>query len=196
MFDLFKKQKPEVIILIGPQGSGKGTQGKKLSQEFGYYYWETGAILREEVEKQTVLGKKIASAIKQGHLLPDEIIIHLLMEKLPTQKHPKIIFDGVTRKLHQTKFLLDFLQKQQYKKIAAVVIDIPKAESIRRLAGRAKIEGRKDDTPGAIEIRLMEYERETVPVITFLKQTMPVYHVNGMGAPEEVYKQMKQILKL
>jgi adenylate kinase len=145
---MFFNRPPEIIFLIGPQGSGKGTQGKKLAEEFGYAYWETGAILREEVKKQTVLGKKIASAIEHGKLLPDEIIIQLLIDRLPGFKHHNIIFDGVTRKMAQTKFLLDYLKKLGYKRITAVVLDIPHEESVKRLVGRAKVEGRKDIKTG------------------------------------------------
>lgn len=193
---MFFNRPPEIIFLIGPQGSGKGTQGKKLAEEFGYAYWETGAILREEVKKQTVLGKKIASAIEHGKLLPDEIIIQLLIDRLPGFKHHNIIFDGVTRKMAQTKFLLDYLKKLGYKRISAVVLDIPHNESVKRLVGRAKVEGRKDDTPEAISLRLSLYEKETLPALKYLTSHVNVLHIDGTPSVEEVYKLVKKALKL
>ncbi len=193
---MFFNRPPEIIFLIGPQGSGKGTQGKKLAEEFGYAYWETGAILREEVKKQTVLGQKIAGAIEHGKLLPDEIIIQLLIDRLPGFKHHNIIFDGVTRKMAQTKFLLEYLKKLGYKRITAVVLDIPHDESVKRLVGRAKVEGRKDDTPEAISLRLSLYEKETLPALKYLTNHVKVLHIDGKPSVEEVYKILKKALKL
>src|SRR5271154_1996435 len=99
----------DVIFIAGPQGSGKGTQGKKLAEKLGFLFWGMGGILREICKEDTPLGKRIVALVDDGTLLSDEDIFEVLKARLPAVPRDRgIIFDGVPRRLGQAKFLIPF----------------------------------------------------------------------------------------
>ncbi len=189
--------KYDAIFMIGPQGSGKGTQGKVLAQKLGYFYWEMGAILREEAKKETPFGQKVKSLIDAGHLLEDEELFRVLQTELPEViKHKRILFDGVPRTVPQAVHLIHYLQQNGYTEFGAVNIDVPKAESVKRLLERAHHEFRTDDTPEKIEYRLDLYEKATKPVLKFMEGIGELHTVNGVGAIEEITERINQTLSV
>jgi adenylate kinase len=187
----------DAIFIIGPQGSGKGTQGRMLARDAGYFYWEMGAILREEAKKDTPFGIKVKSLIDEGHLLEDDELFQILSTELPEiMKHKRIVFDGIPRTLGQGRHLVHYLQQNGYTKFATILIDVPREESIKRLLERAHHEFRADDTEEKINYRLEIYETETVPVVEFLSGVSDLYKIDGVGTIDEIQNRINTELKL
>ena len=187
----------DAIFMIGPQGSGKGTQGKILAQKINFFYWEMGGILREEAKKDTPFGRKVKELIDAGHLLDDEELHRVMATELPEViKHKRILFDGVPRTVPQGVHLIHYLQQNGFTKFGAVVIDVPKAESVKRLLERAHHEFRTDDTPEKIEFRLDLYEKQTLPVIKFMQGIGEVHTVDGVGTIEEITQRIDNTLNI
>ncbi len=185
----------DAVIFIGPQGSGKGTQARILAAKLGFFYWEMGAIIRGEAEKNTVLGHKIKALNSRGMLLADAELLSLLFEYLPTVPAGKgIVFDGVPRRLGQAKFLVKYLETHDCNHIVTIFLDIPRSVSVARLLKRKDIENRSDDTPEIIERRLELYERETLPVLEFLRTTTTFFRLDGTPAPDVVTQVMCKTL--
>lgn len=185
----------DAIFMIGPQGSGKGTQGKVLAQKLGYFYWEMGGILREEAKKDTPFGRKVKELIDAGHLLEDEELFRVLQTELPEViKHKRLLFDGVPRTVPQGLHLISYLQQNGYTQFGAVHIDVPKEESVKRLLERAHHEFRTDDTPEKISFRLDLYEKETKPVLKFLAGVGELYTINGVGSIEDITARIDKVL--
>ena len=185
------------IFFIGPQGSGKGTQARVLAERLGFFYWEMGGILREVSKNGTALGNKIKQQIDAGILLSDELLLEVVTNRLtliPLEQG--VIFDGIPRRLDQAEFLLNFLQHQGRKNFTTLFIDVPKEESLKRLTLRAQKEGRADDTPEKIEVRLKQYYQDTLPVIDYLKGRTNFVEINGLQSVEEVTKSINQSLSI
>lgn len=187
----------DALFMIGPQGSGKGTQGKILADKVNFFYWEMGAILREEAKKDTPFGRKVKQLIDAGHLLEDEELFRVLQTELPEViKHKRILFDGVPRTVPQGVHLIHYLQQNGYRQFAAIVIDVPKAESVKRLLERAHHEFRTDDTPEKIAYRLELYDQQTRPVIKFMQGIGNVFTVDGVGSIEQIAARIDEALQI
>lgn len=187
--------KYDAIFMIGPQGSGKGTQGKVLAEKLGYFYWEMGGILREEAKKGTPFGRRVKDLIDSGHLLEDEELFRVLQTELPEViKHKRILFDGVPRTVPQGVHLVHYLQQNGFKQFGAIHIDVPKDESVKRLLERAHHEFRTDDTPEKISFRLDLYEKETKPVLKFMQGIGELHTIDGVGSVEEITKRINTAL--
>ncbi len=178
----------QIIFIAGPQGSGKGTQGKKLADKLGFLFFGMGAILRQIQASDVQFAQKI-KLLNDGTLLPDEVIIEILKARLasvPTSKG--IVFDGVPRRIGQAEFLVPFLLGRGYGAMATVFINLPREDSVKRLALRAQNEQRLDDTTVAIQ-RRFEYYDETMPaVIEYLKEQTKFIEIDGRSTPDEVEK--------
>mgnify|MGYP001575931314 CR=1 FL=1 len=185
----------DAIFMIGPQGSGKGTQGKVLAEKLGYFYWEMGGILREEAKKETPFGRKVKDLIDDGQLLGDEELFRVLNSELPEViKHKRLLFDGVPRTVPQGVHLIHYLQQSGYTEFAAIHIDVPHEESVKRLLERAHHEFRTDDTPEKISFRLDTYEKETKPVLKFLAGMGELFTIDGVGSIEEITQRIDTAL--
>jgi adenylate kinase len=187
----------DTIFIAGPQGSGKGTQGKMLAEKLGFSFWEMGAMAREVSHEDSPLGKRVAGIIDGGGLLPDETIIEISREKLaaisPTQG---IIFDGIPRRIGQAEFLVNFLKSHNRKKPLTIFLDLPREHSIKRLLLRAEKEGRKDDTPKGIEKRFQHYDEDTKPMLNYLKKETRFMEVDGSPPVSEVTQEINRALGL
>jgi len=184
----------DVIFVAGPQGCGKGTQGKKLADRLGFLFWGMGGTLRAIAKEDTPLAKKIA-VIEDGTLLPDELIIEVLKERLPLHSHDHgIIFDGVPRRIGQAEFLLPFLRSQGWEKMATVFIDLPREESMKRLLLRAQHEARTDDTPEVIERRFKFYDEAIKPTEDYLRKETTFIEVDGRPSPDEIAAEINKAL--
>lgn len=185
----------DVIFFIGPQGSGKGTQAKILASALGFFYWEMGGILRAVAKEESELGKTVKSIIDQGILLEDEMLLKVAASKLDSLPLDQgLIFDGIPRRLGQAEFLIDYLKKQGRTNFSTLFIDLPRDESLKRLMLRAEKEGRADDTREAIELRLLQYQQDTLPVLDFLKQQGKFMTIDGLPSVEEVTRLINQAL--
>ncbi len=184
------------IIIMGPQGSGKGTQGKILAEKHHLYRFDMGSILRDEIKNNTHYAQKISRYIDNGIYLPDNFLIEILDEKLEDiSKANSMIFDGVPRKPKQAKYLINYLNQHGFKKIITIRIYIPADETMKRLLKRAKIEKRKDDTPEKIKARLEQNISETLPILGFLKKESTFYEVDGLGEVDTVSARIEAAIK-
>lgn len=215
-----------VIIVLGPQGSGKGTQAERIAERFHFVHLDFGRMLRDiaHSKRQTAFTKKVAALINPGKLVPFEWVITLLHGKLraiPKQKG--IILDGSPRKLSEAKALVAALRKDTGRTVTKVFfLDIPKAESIRRLSKRyvclgkrhtltmgkdirkpndrcplckSAIMQREDDKPKAIAKRLSIYTRETMPVVKFFDKQGILVRIDGRQSIGAVSKNIVRILR-
>ncbi len=185
----------DVVFVAGPQGAGKGTQGKLLAEKLGFFFWDTGVILREIIREGGPLREKV-SVSNQGTLLSDEVIIEVLKTRLPAIPPDQgIILEGVPRRMGQADFLLDYL-KEKGKRVTTVFINLPREESLRRLLLRAKKEGRADDTPEGIETRLRYYDEVIKPTIEYLREKTTFVEIDGSLSVPEVAKNINAALGL
>jgi len=186
----------DVIFIMGPQGSGKGTQGKRLADTLGFYFWEMGKILREIAAEKTRLSAKV-SAMNQGTLLGDDVIIDVLMQRLPFLEHEKgIVFDGVPRRLVQAEALVEYLHGVGRKHIVSIFLDVPREMCIERLLARAKNENRADDTPHAITERFKYYDQMMPPMVDYLKKSTTFFAIDGRPSSDEIEKDINMKLGL
>ena len=132
----------DVIFMTGPQGSGKGTQGKRLAAKTNFFLWDMGEVLRSIAAQDTPLGREVAGIINNGNFLSDELLIKILEERLPKVPLDKgVIFDGVPRRMGQAEFLLNFLRTQERARIATLYIDLPREDSVQRLMSSGEDRG-------------------------------------------------------
>lgn len=187
--------KYDAIFMIGPQGSGKGTQGRVLAERMGYFYWEMGGILRQEAKKDTPFGRKVKDLIDNGKLLEDEELFRVMQTELPEViKHKRLLFDGVPRTVPQGLHLFNYLNQNGYNQFAAIHIDVPKEESVKRLLERAHHEFRTDDTPDKISLRLEIYEKQTKPVLKLMEGVGDLITIDGVGTIEQITERINQAL--
>ncbi len=190
-------EKLDAIFLIGPQGSGKGTQAKFLAEKLKFFYWEMGGILREMAKTETDLGKKIKSLIDKGQLLSDEELFEVVDKKLKSLPAGQgVIFDGIPRSTPQAEKLLEFLKQQGRKNFVTLYISLPESESLARLLKRAEIEKRADDAEDKIKYRLDQYKNRTLPVLEHLKANTVFYEIDGTPSIETVRQAINHSLGL
>lgn len=178
------------ILILGPQGSGKGTQAQILAEKLGLPALSMGQLLRDEVASGSLLGEKIASIINAGNLVPDDIALDVL--KLRIQKEDAengYILDGYPRNMAQYNTYSNFDTPT-----ALLVITVPKEETLKRLLKRAEIEGRADDNEETILKRLAIYEQDTEPLIEKYTEMGIAHVVDGIGTIEEVAERINKAL--
>lgn len=179
------------IILLGPPGAGKGTQGHRLSKKYGIPEISTGDILRSAVQGWTPLGQEAEIYMSRGALVPDEVIIGIVGERL-IQEDTKagFILDGFPRTVAQAEALTRMARETSRPIEHVIAIEVPEEELLSRLAGRREIEGRRDDTDDAIRHRLEVYRRETEPLVAYYKQRGLLRSVLGIGTVDDVSQRM------
>lgn len=181
------------IVLFGYPGSGRGSQGKALAKKFGLEYVSTGKMLEKEIERKSDIGKRIKELYENGQLVPDEIVVQLIEEKIENSKGIKgFIFKGFPRTLVQS-YILDGLLKKHGSAISEIIeIEVPTLELISRLDARSKTDGCMpyDTSTTKIVKRLQEHETKTVPVIQKYNQQHGVKKIDGMGTFEEVFEKL------
>ncbi|MGB7521267.1 MAG: adenylate kinase [Spirulinaceae cyanobacterium] len=181
------------IIFLGPPGAGKGTQAQKLAQLLGIPHISTGEILRGVIKENTPLGKKAQGYVDRGELVPDELILDLIKERLNQGDNVKgWILDGFPRNVEQAEFLDNLLDDLQQSAGYVVNLEVPKEQLITRLLQR----GRRDDTEETIRRRLEVYQEETAPVLDYYRTRNSLKSVDGNLLPEEVTNSLEKIVAL
>ena len=185
------------LILFGPPGAGKGTQAKNLEKKLNNYQVSTGDMLRDEIQKDTEIGKKIINYMNDGKFVDDEIV-NKLLEKIvfnPKKKN-KLIFDGYPRSLSQAKNL-DILLNSSNQKIDFIFfLNVKKETIIKRIEKRKILEKRADDNLKTILKRYDTYMETTKPVLDFYSKNPNFYEIDGSLKINEISSKIEQILSV
>ena len=210
------------LVLLGPPGSGKGTQGERLNDDLRLPYYATGDILRGAVRDQTALGKSAKEYMDRGDLVPDELIVGIIAERIDSEEARQgFILDGFPRTVPQAEALDAKLGDLERAVSAVLLIDVSDEEVVRRLGGRRtceadghvyhvefnppRVEGvcdidgsplviRDDDKPEVIRKRLATYHEKTEPLVTYYEGEGVLRRVDGERSPDEVTAELRDIL--
>ncbi len=210
------------LILLGPPGAGKGTQAQRMVERYHIPQISTGDILRAAVKESTPLGMKAKGFMDQGQLVPDEIVIGIIEERLKANDcDPGFILDGFPRTIPQAEALQPILSKIGKKIDHVINIEVDPEELVRRLTGRRtckkcgamfhllfqspKKEGicdrcggtlyqRADDKEETIRTRLKEYGKQTSPLIQYYRSKKTLRSVQGVGGPDQIFDQIVRLL--
>lgn len=175
------------LLIVGPQGSGKGTQGVRVAEALGIPVVSTGDIFRANIKEGTDLGKKVTAILDAGDLVPDELTSEIVRDRLSQEDAASgFLLDGYPRNTVQVGHLDAFLAENEAALDAVILLDVPRDESITRLRLRAAEQGRSDDTEEAIAHRLDIYENETAPIIDVYEQRGIVDRIDGVGSLDEI----------
>ncbi len=187
------------VVLFGPPGSGKGTQGKLLAEKYDLVYISTGSLLRKEIEKGSKTGLLAKEYMERGEIVPDEFAIKLIEKHIQT--HPEargFFFKGYPRTIVQA-YILDGLLRKLGSSVSCVFnLDVPTLESIKRLTARSKTRrARYYDMETEVIIRRLEnFQKRTTPVLDYYEKQKNIYNIDGIGTQEEVYKRLVEKLEL
>ena len=187
------------VVLFGPPGSGKGTQGKLLAEKYDLVYISTGSLLRKEIEKGSKIGLSAKEYMERGEIVPDEFAIKLIEKQIQT--HPEargFFFKGYPRTIVQA-YILDGLLRKLGSSVSCVFnLDVPTLESIKRLTARSKTNrARYYDMDTEVIIRRLEnFQKRTAPVLDYYQKQKNIYNIDGIGTQENVYKRLVEKLEL
>ena len=211
------------LILLGPPGAGKGTHSQILVENFNYYHFSTGDLLREEVKKKTILGKKIFGLISKGNFVSDEIVYEILINTVSNDLYKnKIIFDGYPRNLEQAKNLNKTLENKNlligsiiYLKVSKEIIEqrilnrvicekcnkifneLINHEEIKKHECEEKyLKKRQDDDKGVILKRFDNYMNETNPVLDFYANQTNFFEIDASVKIDEITRKIEEIIKV
>jgi len=175
------------LLIVGPQGSGKGTQGVRIAEALGIPVVSTGDIFRANIKQGTELGQQVTAILEAGDLVPDELTSEIVRDRLSQDDAAHgFLLDGYPRNTHQVEHLDAFLSGRGESLDAVILLDVPRDESISRLALRATEQGRTDDTPEAIAHRLDIYEHETAPILSVYGERGIVDTIDGVGSLDDI----------
>jgi adenylate kinase len=211
---------PELnLILLGPPGSGKGTQGERLQNDFALPYYATGDILRAAVKEGSELGRQAKEYMDRGDLVPDEVIIAMIGERVQSEEASDgFILDGFPRTVPQAEALDEEMEDLGRGITAVLLIDVPDEEVVRRLGGRrtceqgghvyhlefnppekegvcdvdgSKLIVRDDDRPEVIRNRVEQYKSKTEPLVSYYEDRGLLHRVDGASPPERVEEEIQ-----
>jgi len=175
------------LLIVGPQGSGKGTQGVRIAEAFGIPAISTGDVFRAAVAEGSELGLQVKAIIEAGDLVPDELTSAVVRDRLAQADAAEgFLLDGYPRNMAQVMHLDEFLEGRDESLDAVIELSVPRDESIARIAGRAAEQGRSDDTEEVIANRLAIYERETAPILEVYRTRGIVDDIDGVGSLDEI----------
>jgi adenylate kinase len=210
------------LILIGPPGAGKGTQAERLVEDFGLPYYATGDILRDAVKQDTELGRKAKKLMNNGDLVPDDLITEVILDRIDSDEAADgFLLDGFPRTVPQAEALEKGLASRGRELTAALLIDVPDDEVIKRLSGRrictknqhvyhvdfnppknegvcdmdgSKLIQRDDDKPETVKKRLEVYHEQTEPLIKWYEDKGLLRRFDGTRSPDEVNDHIRATL--
>jgi adenylate kinase len=184
------------VLLIGPPGSGKGTQGERLAARLGLEHLAAGDLLRSEVEAQTPLGNRVAEMMQKGDLVPDSVILGLLMPRvLDAAEGNGYLLDGFPRSVEQATEARKLAELADAGPDAVIYLDAPRDELVRRILARADKEGRDDDNPETVANRLRVFDEATRPLIEHYRERGLLHVVNADQDEDDVTQQILSALK-
>lgn len=184
------------IVLFGPPGAGKGTQSEKLIASKSLVHISTGDLFRKNLSEGTELGKQAQKFMDAGNLVPDEVVIGMVEDKI--QHHLDshgFIFDGFPRTVNQADALDKMLASHQLSISGMVALEVPEEELKTRIKERAKTSGRVDDQDDEkINNRIAVYNKETAPVADFYKSQNKYNAIDGVGSIEEIFERIDSVV--
>jgi adenylate kinase len=176
------------LLLIGAPGSGKGTQAERLAQRYGITHISSGDLLREHVREQTALGRQIQSYVDRGDLVPTGVVVDMLRKPVVAAVDAGgYVLDGFPRTVEQAQAAFPTAHALGAEVQAAVHLDVPRAELVRRLLARGR---GSDDTQQVIEHRLQVYLDETVPLLDYYANREWMFAVDGAQPPDAVHQEI------
>ena len=184
------------LLFMGPPGAGKGTQAKVVCQEIGIPQISTGDILRAAVKNGTEMGLKAKSFMDSGGLVPDEVVIGIIKDRIKESDCEKgYLLDGFPRTLDQAEALKKILAEIGQNLDMALNLAVPDDELLKRLLDRAKKEGRADDTEPVIKKRLDNYNAQTLPLLDYYKNEGILKEIDGLGGVDAITDRVRKTLK-
>lgn len=179
------------IVFIGPPGAGKGTQAEKIIAKYSTAHLSTGDMLRAARDAKTEVGVKAEKYMSSGQLVPDDILIAMISERLQQSDcQAGYLLDGFPRTIAQAEALDEMLAKNNTPLDVVLELQVPEDELFKRLAGR----GRADDKPEVIRERLVAYTNQTSPLLKYYADKGLLQSVNGLGSIDEIFQQIETVL--
>lgn len=183
------------LLIVGPQGSGKGTQGVRIGDAFGIPVVSTGDIFRANIKAGTELGEQVTAILDAGDLVPDELTGAIVRDRLSQEDaRDGFVLDGYPRNTSQVGYLDEFLGESGEALDAVIMLDVPREESLARLSLRATQQGRTDDTDETIAHRLDIYERETAPILEVYDARGIIERIDGVGSLDDITERIMTAL--
>ncbi len=184
------------VLLLGPQGSGKGTQAARISEAYGIAHVATGDMLRAAIADGTELGRRIKAVYDRGELVPDELMIELIRERLEEEDaRDGFVLDGFPRTMAQARALDEMLRDLGRELSVVFELQISDEACMVRLLKRAELEGRPDDTPEAIRKRLELYHSQTEPLVEYYRAQGNLVGIHAERSIDEVFEEIQQALE-
>jgi adenylate kinase len=184
------------LLVLGPQGAGKGTQAKRISAEYGIPHISTGDMFRAAIAAGTEIGTQVEPILASGELVPDELTVALIRERLGEPDAAEgFVLDGFPRNLAQAEALDEMLASIGKSLDAILFFDIPDSVGIERALERARLEGRDDDTPEVIKRRLEIYHAETEPVVEHYRVTGKLVPLHANRSIDQVWAEIQEALE-
>ena len=183
------------LVIFGPPGAGKGTQSKFIVEKYNMYQLSTGEYLRNEILKNTEIGKKISAVINSGSLVSDEIVSDLIEKAIANNNYKnRIIFDGYPRNLNQAKNLDNLLRKYKQKIDIVLKLSVSLETIKKRISERRSLEKRPDDNEEIAIKRYKTYEKTTEPVIEYYKNLNLLKVIDGERQIDQINKEISEII--
>ena len=175
------------LLLLGPPGAGKGTQGALLAARLGLPKFATGDLLRDAVARSTPLGLKAKAVMESGALVSDDLILGMVAEELDKPAAANgVVFDGVVRTIPQAEGVAAILAARKRQMDKVIFFEVTDAEILARLEKRRTIEGRADDDPNAVARRLTAYREQTAPVLAWYEARGGVARIPAVGTVDQI----------
>lgn len=184
------------IVLFGPPGAGKGTQSEKIISNYKLTHLSTGDLFRKHLGEGTELGQLARKFMDEGRLVPDEVVIGMVDDKIATTKDTNgFIFDGFPRTVAQAEALDKLMQKNNMEISGMIALDVEEKILKERIRERGKTSGRVDDQEESkIETRIRVYLDETLPVASYYEKQGKFTKVNGVGTIEDIFGDIKKVI--
>ena len=187
-------QTPEIVLLMGPPGAGKGTQATSLAQARGLTPLSTGDMLRDHVRRGSELGARAKAIMDTGELVPDDVIVGMVRETLEAAPSKRFLLDGFPRTPAQAAALDALLAELGVAITAAVAIEVDDEQLVQRLLKRAELEGRSDDNEATVRNRMEVYRRQTQPLLDYYDGQGVLRSIDGAGSIDEVQARIREVL--
>lgn len=184
------------LVLFGPPGAGKGTQSEKLIQKYGLTHLSTGDLFRKHLGEGTDLGKLARKYMDAGHLVPDQVVISMVEDKINTSTESKgFIFDGFPRTTAQAEALDKMLENNKMSISGMIALDVPSEILKERIKERGKTSNRADDQDEEkINTRIKVYLDETLPVAKYYENQGKFKNINGVGEIKEIFQEISEVI--